>query len=346
MASVPDNENRTGGTQLLKSRSDAEITALKRNLVMQLYTQDGPFWEAVREVRSRRRIVANTKHSSELARRHIPLPEDEPEWPGERGEPRYSKEQEDAWHGFFRNWLADLNSVIRRVVPKRYFDPRKKDPFPWQRFVAACILHDPPETDLLAFAEYGGPYPEVVGPLYPGEGKWPEEPMLKMVEPPIVQLRDGLEERNIEAGYWWAILVRMWELHLKPHGLDLLSVLNDIHEKYPEIEKERHERAKENKLRSYIRVYEHTNENDVRGAFRMLSAMHEERPEAARPKRDPLIGLQCAILYDRHNSADPKDKRRLKWTYERLAEEFGLGSGRAAKGHVDLGRQILKRKNR
>jgi hypothetical protein len=56
-----------------------------------------------------------------------------------------------------------------------------------------------------------------------------------------------------------------------------------------------------------------------------------------------LIAVQCAVLYDRHNSEDSTDKRRRKWTYRRLAEEFGLASARAARDFVNLGREICEK---
>ncbi len=112
-----------------------------------------------------------------------------------------------------------MHSIIRSVVPERHFDPRKKDPLPWERFVAACALHDPPETDLEALANYAGPYPQLVTPLDPSEGKQPdtEEELLLMVEPPIVQLRDWNEQRRIVEDYWWSVLSKVWELYLKPN---------------------------------------------------------------------------------------------------------------------------------
>jgi hypothetical protein len=66
------------------------------------------------------------------------------------------------------------------------------------------------------------------------------------------------------------------------------------------------------------------------------------RPNLRRKSaRDPLVAIQCAILYNRHNQKDPEDGRRRTWTYERLAEEFGLKSARAATAHVIVGRKIL-----
>jgi len=324
--------NESNARRLLPSSSGGEINALKRELVAQLYTQGGAFWEAVREVRSRRGIVATPKHPSEFDE-HLLFPQDTPNWPGEPGEPGYTEEKLEKWDAFYQEWQRDLNTIIRSVVQERYFDPTKKDPLPWQRFAAACVLYDPPETDLEALANYAGPYPQYITPFGPSEGKWPdtEEEQLLAVEPPIVQLRDGIEQSRIEERYWYSVLFKIWELHLKPQGLEFWGVLEEIDEKYPEFQQAHQEASRRNHPRHYIKVDEHTTEDDVRHAFRMISRMHESRPGGGRPRRDPLMALQCAILYDRHNERDPKDPRRKKWTYEKLAKRFGLPSTRSAK---------------
>jgi hypothetical protein len=72
----------------------------------------------------------------------------------------------------------------------------------------------------------------------------------------------------------------------------------------------------------------------------------QEKQNRPRPRgkseRDPLVAIQCAILYDRHNQKDSADGRRRTWTYERLAEHFKLKSTRAATEYVTAGREILR----
>lgn len=166
-----------------------------------------------------------------------------------------------------------------------------------------------------------------------------------MVEPPTVQLRDGSVAEGIEYEYWMSILFKVWKLHLKPQGLEFSRVLEEIREKYPEIEEARREASRRNPLRHYINVDEDTTEDEVRDAFRMISRMHESRPGGGRSERDPLTALQCAILYDKHNERDPEDPRRKKWTYEKLYTKFDeISSARAAKAYVRLGRELLQNK--
>jgi hypothetical protein len=87
-----------------------------------------------------------------------------------------------------------------------------------------------------------------------------------------------------------------------------------------------------------IRVDEYTTEADVLRAYRKIVAIRKKPSKGGAPKRDQLIAVQCAILYDEDNSPDPADKRRWRWTHEKLAKRFALRSSRAAKEHIEVGR--------
>jgi hypothetical protein len=87
-----------------------------------------------------------------------------------------------------------------------------------------------------------------------------------------------------------------------------------------------------------VEVDERTTLEDVKGAFRMIRSIQPAKE--SKPPRDPLISVQCAVLYDQHNRADPEDRRR-RWSYANLARRFGLSSPRAARDHVSLGRELL-----
>jgi hypothetical protein len=135
--------------------------------------------------------------------------------------------------------------------------------------------------------------------------------------------------------------------HLQPLGLDVHAMWQDVLYK-PDVVKEIYRQEELLNKRQYIEVHEHTTDKDVRAARRVIRAMQERdrfrvpgaadpatrlqilkekqnRPQPrAKSERDPLVAIQCAILYDRFNGKDPADGRRQIWTYERLAEEFQL----------------------
>jgi hypothetical protein len=103
-------------------------------------------------------------------------------------------------------------------------------------------------------------------------------------------------------------------------------------------------RGDDGRVRYEISVDEHTTEADVRRAYWKIASIRKKPSKGGAPKRDPFVAVQCAILYDEANLPDEADGRRWRWTYEKLADRFGLKSGRAAKDHIELGRAILQKK--
>lgn len=98
--------------------------------------------------------------------------------------------------------------------------------------------------------------------------------------------------------------------------------------------------------RYYIGVEEGVSKEDVGRAFDRIPTLHKTRLRGGAPRRDPLVALQCALLYDHYNGRDHQDRRRKKWTYEKLAEKFVLPSAGAAEDHVIYGREIIEAKPR
>ena len=105
------------------------------------------------------------------------------------------------------------------------------------------------------------------------------------------------------------------------------------------------ERQEANEPQPYIFVTDETTEKDIKKAFRAIKASRRLRSSGGRPRRDRLVAVQCAVLYDRHRTIDPTDKRRRNWTYESLAQEFDLESAAAAEDYVDLGRELMNEKD-
>ncbi len=85
-----------------------------------------------------------------------------------------------------------------------------------------------------------------------------------------------------------------------------------------------------------------TTGEDARRAIGLLRGGFGGRSKEGAPTRDPLIALQAAIWYVRHNAPDPDDRRSRRWTYKKLAEELGLRSARVAQAYVEEGKKILE----
>ena len=337
-------------TELLDSSAAAHIQRIRHALVVELYTRRGTFWNLVNELRGRRNITS----SAIVPRRQthfetLLYPEGEPQFPDHPEQPPDDQEQADRWweqqkelDAFRESWLQDLNSIITEVVPERYYDAslsRFQELHSWQGFISACVLYDPPATNLLEFAQYSSP------PHYsvwvPGAGVVGKEKYVHMTVPPIRVLPDPFQERLIEARFWKRVLGEVERRYLEPQGIKTQNLVASILDDCPDIWEKQREATEANERRSYILVDEQTTEEDVRKAFRTIAAQQDRSP-ASKPNRDPLLSLQCAVLYDRLNRKNPDDGRQWRWTYEKLAEEFGLGTWRAATDHVRRGRKLLK----
>jgi hypothetical protein len=173
----------------------------------------------------------------------------------------------------------------------------------WDEFLGACVMCDPPDDCLEEFAAFGTVHPS---PFWP-----------------VVDCEE--EEINLA----------------KLHSMVAPPVERVFKESYEEGKPVFEYR---------IVVDEQTTLDDVKHVFRAIKAAYEQPPQedsvrygGGAPTRDRLQAVQCANLYDRHNGRDPADRRRLRWSYERLAERFRFSSARSAKAHVELGREIIER---
>jgi hypothetical protein len=283
---------------------------------------------------------------------------------------------------FENAWYRDLDNIVKSTVPSELGASNVGDfslvGLPaggrrlglgsvygsWLLFASACVLYDPPETALIQFAEYATPEPYRVpfGNSYRGVDV---DKSLSMQALPIRGQPDSADLREMIMSQVDLILDEINKHHLQDLGLDVHAMWQDVTSK-PDVISEIYRQEELLRQRLYIEVFEHTTDNDVRAARRAIRAMQErarfsvpaaadpatrleifqEKQNRPRPRaksaRDPLVAIQCAILYDRHNHKDPADGRRRIWTYERLADHFELKSTRAATEYVIAGRDILK----
>jgi len=318
---------------VLDSDEGDRIIRFKQGLVLDLFLRRGEFWNEIRSIRDRWDVEALAKSPSSVPWMFRPQ--------------RDAGRNKDAYE-------YELSELRQRVIPKRYSEAIADWEVPghwgnnwvnWERFIALCVMHDPPETDLIRFAEYAGPYPTATPIIMPED---PEKRAVmegrlhpfRMVAPPIRYLKDPDEVFQAESWLRHALIRKVAEnLGITAHYLEYLF---DRARDDPEIREGYVSRWPEQDL--YIQVNEWTTEKDVRNAFRLIRQTQLRHQEGGAPKRSQLLAVQCAVLYDRHNSADPADKRRRKWSYERLAQEFGLSSARAAKQYVIEGREIFGEK--
>jgi hypothetical protein len=191
----------------------------------------------------------------------------------------------------------ELKRIYDRNIPEEYRDERVLG-WGWFNFLAACVFYDPPETQLLQFADDddppSDPAPIRLLPEVPHELVYAEKLLW-------IETIDAIEPHHVEA--------------LSAGGSNLIA---EIWKRNPHLEKEHRAAREKVQYRHYIEVNEDTTGADVHRAYRAIVEARKEqlkeRSKGGAPPLEPLLCIQCAILYDRHKGIDPQDRRRKEWT--------------------------------
>jgi hypothetical protein len=312
--------------KILPSSGERLIRRAKRRIVLDVFLARGPTWKHIREMRERWGIEAQPQ---------VPPPyqgaEYTPQALQSRPEEEFGEEAE-RWSATFDEWRDDLAVLYEAVVPAEARDSDYHMSFGWSVFLSMCVLFDPPETQLVEFVERFG---------WAGSNVVPRGDRT-MNAPPIVWRKEHNELEATWMEFYEGLLEALLEKYVHPQGVTTEEAMRGIREENPEIFERWRDRLHGNESRPFIDVQPYHRREDIESAFQVLYDRHGTRPALGREKRDELTAVQCAILHDRHNIADPTDRRRRRWAFERLAEHFdGLESARAAKDHVALGRSLL-----
>jgi hypothetical protein len=345
MESIPQDTERKAREEvtIYESRAFSRLRAFKQGLVLDLFLRRGLFWELVQGLRDKRGIVASVQLPPVAAEPWMEpmrlLPADAPEYPGYKA----SSEAKEPFYNFYSRWSEDLGSILSSVLPDelgRRLDYRIREVSTFydrqylRTFCAACVLYDPPETQLCEFAEYHDPRAFSVGNL--SSIPAPATKRVEMKMGSIEELPIRSDELSRQEHFYESLLNEI-ATRLESQGVDLRRMIEEIHRERPEL---LGALSEELGTRFYFNVDEHTTERDAIRAYRTIAASLSRSPANTKPRRDPLVAVQCAILHDRHNDTDPSDRRKRAWTYARLADEFSLRSAQAAKDHVKLGREL------
>ncbi len=316
--------------QGLESSAERRLQSFRRDLTLDLFTRNGPFWDLVEGIRHRWGIAAGARIPPTPRIGGVHLPADllagaRPDWPPEAEER-------------FIRWKVLLEQVHEAVVPPdlRVEDVRFDSVDFWDGFLSACLVYDPPATDLLGFADH----PEATydefrsGPLNAAD----RDSALQMLAPPIKRLYDAGKlvawERDRHERLIGALHAR-----LGPRGIDVWEMVYDLEYFDVSIAGDQKHTPRRH---PYIEVTENTTGADVRNAFTLLAADLPRRPRAARPSRDLLTAVQCAIWYD-----------DLGWSQQQIAGRFGWATqsppaskvkSETARQHIADGRDILRQR--
>ncbi len=292
------------------------VARQKREFVLQLFLRQGRFWDAVKEARGRCGFEGKVGMPPGGQDLQVVFAMENLDW---------SPLGEKVRKGVLEE-VIKLGQMIPDTLQDEFLQRE------WGDFLTACVIFDPPSGKLIEFAEYGGPTW-----ISSSQAEVGEKPQRKHAAAPIRVVRDPHETEIKRVVHLVKLVDEIDKAHPEITAWDfveekgLFSQFRSAMEEIPR--------------RFYIEVQEDTTEEDVKGAYRVLRDIQKgvnERGGAS--TRDPLVAVQCAVLYDHHNERDPQDTRRKKWTYKKLAKEFGLPSAQSAEAHVSLGRKLLQAK--
>jgi hypothetical protein len=318
---------------VLPSSAEEEIRAHKSGMLISLHQRRGRFWELVKDLRQQRQITPKKgvpEANPPLIGPNPYLPEGGPEDPHEQ-DPKaaLNEDPEAALTAMFRHgqwsiaWQRDLQKILNEILPDKY---HYNESLPrWRRFVAACVIYNPPDDQLLNFIALGGPEPiEHYVDRIPDES----EEVPRMLAPPIRTLKDLRE--HIE-GPWGLVLYWYRELlessDIDPDELHIVLAKLD-----PALEERYRRSLREAADRIFIEYDSTRSRRDYENAFKMLESTVESRCRKGRPRRDEIIAYQCAVLHD-----------QCEWTYERITEHFHFGSIDTVERYVEDGREAAEK---
>jgi hypothetical protein len=323
--------------QRLASSKERRLQTFRRELVVNLFTRNGLFWDRVQWIRRLQRIAAEPRMPPTLDPGRVHLPP----WlkPDRR---RWRRDQLER----LQDWMVLLHVLHDAVIPKdlqvETLDSYSLD-F-WMGFLSACVVFDPPPDDLLGFAEHGvAAYGDFVNPFNPwDDGDGPEmlAPPIRFLPDPEQLIADERERLDWLIGKLQETLNR--QKLTSASEIDLTEMVAHFEYIYDEDRKMRNGLPRL-PMQPYITVDVHTTEEDVRNAFRLMAAHLPARPRPVRPKRDPLLCLQCAVWYD-----------HCDWSQERIAQAMGWKVQRppgvkprseTARQHIADGRALLTQRN-
>ena len=247
----------------LPSSAEDRLREIRRELVIQLYSRRGPLWEAVRDVRERRKIKPKRQLPPPV--RVWLLPEDAPE--------REDDSQKYAEYAF--QWREEMSSIRAKLdlgpsLPTQDL-PDYHQEESWKEFRSACVLYDPPEDQLIEFASYG----KLKSTALYSDPFWARSRRSsEMLAPPVKSL---WELTLLRDWYWHRILRFIGERYLEAWDVDVEYVLEhpgswepamtDPDWAIPGLDEEIEEKYEQYSKRYYIEVDESTSGDDFKSAL-------------------------------------------------------------------------------
>jgi hypothetical protein len=315
-AELYENSLRVEGLTLLRSSAADELYWLQEDLVVEHFLRRGDFWVAIKGLRKRWNIVPATAIPPEDSRVKGPFPQPE-------------EISEDELKKLLRRWTADLCSVSQRFFPKR---PRVMSGA--NRFVTSCAFYDPPRDNLFDFFQTAAAPPRLQLPE--GWETRKDKPLIAGSGLPVKKLSNSGREAGAWRIYYQGIIRELGERHLKPLGLDVEELVEDVLHHNPALSKNLKARLHQanDEASQYIEVNDYTTKDDVVHAHKFITQFRQPLTGGTQG-RSRLVAVQYAILQDEYG-----------WTREQIAEQYEGQTDatflRRLGDYVKAGRKILK----
>jgi hypothetical protein len=320
---------------------ELRLQIFKNDSTLQLFLRNGPFWNAVNNVRKLWRIeafpgIARGREDLEVFGTRMPEP-------GEIAT--------DPAVQIRLIWEISLSVLHNEVIPLEHipFGSRRVSVLMWHEFLAQCVLFDPPPFQLLDYAKTGTSMAiglSMVDPnslidssvkLSPSSSQSSE----LVVNPPLVQWVEPNAALLIERNYWNQVLGEIARRHLAPQGIELETVLQEIKQETSFVGEHAVALASL-PLHDLILVSPQTTQDEVTSAFRMIADLRPARARVGRSPIDDLTAVECA------------NRKRTGWTYVQISEHYGFPMSsdsydkqrraNSAISHVKRGETILSRR--
>jgi hypothetical protein len=360
------------------------IRQICRARTLDLYLRRGEFWDIVRKHRHRRQAEAHGREVEEWIDQSGGCPDwneptSRPQCPGclqckppqlsddaPRKVPPTLFDQDDLWRSplgtlSYRGeggWA--LEEGVRQLYYRFERDLAGAPSVFRQAFFAGCILCDPPDDDLLGFADHANDW------LAPRRAvgdnlSWPYPtaekalPIEWMPNPHDLEIAAEAQERGFgelkAAAFKDALRAELTRL-----GIDADAVIRHaergsrtylsarLAERAPAQDDASYQSAQAFLDRvwatavPYIRVDELTNKEDASKAYDFIRSLSPQLDRRTK-RMDPLICVQCAIWYDQCGWSHTRIAKRFGWKVQRKPAQ--RPSSETARRHIADGRSIL-----
>ncbi|MFL5760256.1 MAG: hypothetical protein ACJ789_10985 [Thermomicrobiales bacterium] len=321
--------------------------------MLELLTKHGAFWEVVQSLRHRWAIEPAVRVPPSLPAEVLiypwegehyfphpwpdrlppsPLADASPEADDLGADPSpdadLSGVDESKWR---RWWFKDLWRLHDVCIPP---ECRHHGPCPavsWATFLSACLLYNPPRTHALAIADAAVMVLDAADPDDPNADLMMHAPLVKVRDERV--LEEAFEEFHEE------VFAALCEA-LAPMGIDLRALRAQIAIARPELMEHARDRLRAVPWKRCIDVSRaDVTKADVIQAFELVRSTHPKRPTPKRPKRDPLVCVQCAIWHDEEGRTYEQIGKRFGWDIQYPAEQKPRCE--TARQHVAEGRRFL-----